>query len=589
MQYNIFENGSGVDGTTSSSGMIVTGFIYLRADPVDRLEATTKQYVDLLVSTIRSSIITSGIFNKTRLPAFVGQVTSETGSNVLTLPSLGIVEGNYSKITVGTNGFINTVSDLTLNDIPNLNWHKIISGKPTTLEGYGITNGINRVNGEVDGVLTTYQHPIDSKEVATKLYVDNKILDHQNYFPGDLIVGAYENPPTGFLRCNGGEVSKNLYPELHELLTGKFGNKTEVGSGKPWKQQYDFNEEQTIDISDWGLSGSLPITLSSTQVVVTKNRVYLLGGWNGTNAVDSVYTATVDGEGVVGVWELGNSLPVPIYLSQAVVIRSKVYLLGGDDGNGSVSTTLIAPINEDGTLGTWEYGSNLPVGLSCSQAFCTRNRVYLLGGYATDVTPNIFSAKINEDDSLGVWEIYGDLPISLRQSQVAVAKNRVYLLGGDNNGLTSSILSTYIRTDGGLEEWSVSGNLPTSLSNSQVIITRNRLYVLGGIDLAGAVTTVFIVPINADGSLGTWVTGSELPSTIRNSQVMSVKNRIYLLGGIDNNEVSSSVYSASFFGGDSDYSIYYTESIGEISSSDNFLLPDFTSKDDISGNVYVKY
>lgn len=39
-----------------------------------------------------------------------------------------------------------SMAPLTASDIPGLDWSKIISGKPTTLAGYGITDGVNAVN-----------------------------------------------------------------------------------------------------------------------------------------------------------------------------------------------------------------------------------------------------------------------------------------------------------------------------------------------------------------------------------------------------------------------------------------------------------
>ena len=46
-----------------------------------------------------------------------------------------------------------------------------------------------------------------------------------------------------------------------------------------------------------------------------------------------------------------------------------------------------------------------------------------------------------------------------------------------------------------------------------------------------AVSTVYTAPINADGTLGTWTTGTSLPSVLCSSQAIVTKNRVYLLGG----------------------------------------------------------
>ena len=52
-----------------------------------------------------------------------------------------ITSNTFTKITYDTKGLINGGSNLLVSDIPNLDWNKITSGKPTTLAGYGITDG----------------------------------------------------------------------------------------------------------------------------------------------------------------------------------------------------------------------------------------------------------------------------------------------------------------------------------------------------------------------------------------------------------------------------------------------------------------
>ena len=68
-----------------------------------------------------------------------------------------------------------------------------------------------------------------------------------------------------------------------------------------------------------------------------------------------------------------------------------MYLLGGHTGGAAVSTVYTAPINEDGTLGTWTTATSLPVALHASQAIVTNSRVYLLGG---DAVSTVYTAPI---------------------------------------------------------------------------------------------------------------------------------------------------------------------------------------------------
>lgn len=60
----------------------------------------------------------------------------------LTLADNGVVAGSYAKVVVNAKGLVIGNELQTQSDIPNLDWSKITSGKPKTLDGYGITDAI---------------------------------------------------------------------------------------------------------------------------------------------------------------------------------------------------------------------------------------------------------------------------------------------------------------------------------------------------------------------------------------------------------------------------------------------------------------
>ena len=66
---------------------------------------------------------------------------SGTTSIALTLANSGVTAGTYNGITVNAKGLVTGSSSLLASDIPSLDWSKITTGKPTTLSGYGITDG----------------------------------------------------------------------------------------------------------------------------------------------------------------------------------------------------------------------------------------------------------------------------------------------------------------------------------------------------------------------------------------------------------------------------------------------------------------
>ncbi|MBX9298775.1 hypothetical protein K5M33_09980 [Chromobacterium vaccinii] len=61
-------------------------------------------------------------------------------SGVLTLSNSGVAAGSYGIVTVDAKGRVTAGRQMAAGDVPALDWSKIASGKPTTLNGYGITD-----------------------------------------------------------------------------------------------------------------------------------------------------------------------------------------------------------------------------------------------------------------------------------------------------------------------------------------------------------------------------------------------------------------------------------------------------------------
>lgn len=78
-----------------------------------------------------------------------GSVSSSSSNAVTTdshthaLADSGVTPGTFTKLTVDVKGVVTAGTTLSAADIPDLDWSKITTGKPTTLSGYGITDGVN--------------------------------------------------------------------------------------------------------------------------------------------------------------------------------------------------------------------------------------------------------------------------------------------------------------------------------------------------------------------------------------------------------------------------------------------------------------
>ncbi len=93
----------------------------------------------------------------------------------IVLSDTGVAAGTYSKVTVDAKGRVTGSAALVAEDIPNLDWTKIVSGKPDTLAGYGITDAVNKAGDTMTGALTLSGAPTQDLHAVTKAYVDSVV------------------------------------------------------------------------------------------------------------------------------------------------------------------------------------------------------------------------------------------------------------------------------------------------------------------------------------------------------------------------------------------------------------------------------
>jgi hypothetical protein len=87
----------------------------------------------------------------------------------LTLKSVGTA-GTYTKVTTDAQGRVTSATTLAAADIPALDWAKITTGTPTTLGGYGITDGVLNAGGTPSVLSDTFAN-IPAFGTAGRLFV----------------------------------------------------------------------------------------------------------------------------------------------------------------------------------------------------------------------------------------------------------------------------------------------------------------------------------------------------------------------------------------------------------------------------------
>ncbi|MDO0876766.1 tail fiber protein [Anoxybacillus gonensis] len=136
--------GYGITDAVSSSDVVSTP----TANKILKLDANAKLPASI-TGNADGNAATASKLQTARTISLSGDATGSTSFDgsanaaiSVTLANSGVTSGTYTKVTVDSKGRVTAGQSLSASDIPNLDWSKITSGKPTTLAGYGITDAI---------------------------------------------------------------------------------------------------------------------------------------------------------------------------------------------------------------------------------------------------------------------------------------------------------------------------------------------------------------------------------------------------------------------------------------------------------------
>lgn len=599
MRINIYTGQGVLELNRTSKGGTVTDYIQLITDPTVAADAATKRYVDGLFENLNAASITLGTIEATNLPVVSGALVSNIGTNQFTLRPI-VNAGAYSNVSVNEKGLITGGGPLQAADIPNMPWSVFTTDLPTTPEGYGIYDAISEQGGVINVNITLNAAPTLAAHAATKAYADTAAASGggAGLIVGDIMLKLTLTTPTGFLRCNGALVNKVTYANLYAATIDTLNNKTVIGSGKPWLEQYNINNSNTIAFTNPSAGSVLSATTSSGAVIVTKNKAFIFGGTNGSN-INTIQSASIAEDGTIGAWSnLTLTLPSSMRHFQVVTTKNYVYVVAGVGAGNATNFIYRSPIDGSGNLGAWQTDGTLPAGLSGHQVFLTSGYMYVIGGSTdggTTALNTVYKSPVASDGSLGAWTTGPTLPVNVQYTRLSVTKGRVYLIGGHTGSVViPNLIFGTIDTTGLITSWTASTVFPTSIAQGHVFTTTSNIYYLGGTvnnDLSGVSSSIYTATVNADGSIGTWslMNGS---CGVKSGHLISVRNNIYVFGGVNASGTflnTTQRYSTSNLGAPNDVSYYYTDVVFSPASATDFKLPDISAAQFTTGAYYIKF
>jgi hypothetical protein len=164
------------------------------SDLANAATARTNLGLAAIAASGSASDLSTGTVPAARMPAITGDVTTVAGAVAATLATVNLSPGTYGSAsqsltaTVDAKGRITGLSAQTIAAA----W-AAITGKPTTLVGYGITDAINSSALDTDGTLAANSDARIATQKATKAYVD-QIIAAQDAMVFKGVIDCSTNP-----------------------------------------------------------------------------------------------------------------------------------------------------------------------------------------------------------------------------------------------------------------------------------------------------------------------------------------------------------------------------------------------------------
>ena len=265
------------------------------------------------------------------------------------------------------------------------------------------------------------------------------------------------------------------------------------------------------------------------RVLIIRDGIFVLGGYDNSNGTffDDVWLSA-EGKSwtpvVNGDWSAR-------YGHQAVVHQGRLYVLGGNDGSNTFNDVWSLVNNSWMPAGNAGWSAR-----SFHQAVSHNGRLYVLGGGAGASFKNDVWSLVNNS-----WMPAGNAGWSARSFYQAVSHNgRLYVLGGFDGSRKNDVWSS---ADGGSWSQETAAVGWSARYGHQAVSYNGRLYVLGGNDGSGNLNDVWS-SADGKSWRQEKANDEQGWSARISHQAVSYKGRLYVLGGrdsADKNDVWSSV------------------------------------------------
>lgn len=325
--------------------------------------------------------------------------------------------------------------------------------------------------------VTTLSMPVSS---------DTFVFANVGSFSANLRFSAFGNPGPGQSETwsPGATLPSALYGHSSAVVSSR-AFVSGGYNGVNFSSAVYYAEAGPAGYGGWAVAGWMPEGRYGHAMVTAKGRLYVIGGYDNGGTALEVWSADASTPSHLSEWREETSFPYGVYLHAAVSHDDSIYVMGGFDGTNAVSGVRTARLTADGSIPAWDLEpAALPYPLYAFGAAELGGRIYISGGKdGASARTGVWQTAIDADGTLadGGWSAGAALP-SPRLAHTMTALGDRLLVAGGNNGFAAqaTVISAAAGAGGAMSPWTLAYTLPAARQYHSALKSGERIYIHGG-------------------------------------------------------------------------------------------------------------
>jgi len=281
----------------------------------------------------------------------------------------------------------------------------------------------------------------------------------------------------------------------------------------------------------WTPFQPMPFPAWGIATAVIGSNIFIMGGFNGTNVLNSVQVYNVN----TGLWSIYPSLTTAraFPYSSVSVDGNTIFVYGGTQGPTGTEFDLISVEVYNVLANNWTLLSSIESMPYAHYRGCStviEDEVYFFGGESRNVTGPLASSQISAYNmQTNIWKVFSlTMPVGRWNSAAVAANNNIYIIGGTNaSGIVTELVDVLNTVN---MQWSSGPSIGLGLQNIGAINFNGLIAMIGGSTAyVGTLTDVWVLNTR----LNYWKTSVIGPLTNSRDSfgVAFVGKTIYAFGG----------------------------------------------------------